>query len=179
MPRSGDYNGYRMGSGLRLEEGDIAKKFGAMEIGVRGVDGRPAEVVGLGCCVGAFIEVTFESYGCARVVFHAHEVEGYCYGEIPGEYSLKLLKWTGAARGEALNAVYLCIREQGGVVAIHATTYVCCADAVELEVIVGSRAFGGHKKFHAGVFVHIRIVLVVYGAEIVASHEEVNIDVGA
>lgn len=44
------------------EKGDVAKKFGPVEIGVRGVDGRPAEVVGLGCCVGTFIEVTFESY---------------------------------------------------------------------------------------------------------------------
>ena len=113
------------------------------------------------------------------MILHAHEVEGYCYGEIPGEDAFKLFKGTSAARGEALNAGNLFVRQQGSVVAIHAAPNVSGADAVELEVIVGCRTFGSHEKFHAGVFVDVGIIFVVDGAEIVASHEEVNIDVGA
>ena len=56
-------------------EHQLAKKLRPMEVWLLGLDRAPAEVMGRGCCVCAFIEIAQELFG-EVVLLQADQLEG-------------------------------------------------------------------------------------------------------
>ena len=83
-------------SGEELFEHDVGEEFGAMEVGLRGVDRCPAEEVGSGGEVGTFVEVAFHPDWLA-FIFEVHHRKGNGHEQVPGEHAFKFFKRAGAA----------------------------------------------------------------------------------
>ena len=60
--------------------------------------------------------------------------------------------------------------------AVHAPSGVDGTDAVEFKIVIWKSACRLYKEFHARILMHRSVVLGGYGTEVIASYEEVDIN---
>lgn len=147
-----------------------------MEVGFLGFYRCPAKIVGHARCRGAFVEVAFYLDWKFRILY-SDKAERDADCERPVEQPFQFLERTVATRGVAFYPGYFIIGQPVGIVALFAVRGIDSAYAVEFKVPIFVASRHLQEKFHATVLTYRRIVLVVYGAQVVAACEEIHINI--
>lgn len=147
-----------------------------MKVGLRSIDGCPAQEMWLGCGRGAFVEVAAHSNRLAFVP-DAEKSERNGDHDTPYKRSFHLFERSPANRGISSDGLELVGRKRAAVGPSDTFSRVEDAYAVELESeIVGRRWIRLQIEFHARILAHGRVVGVAGRAEVIAAHKKVDVD---